>query len=79
MFSVDLLLVEYIKQHPSKGHNSVKIASSTIKTSHAYLQYVHSMSAKLEKLTLKTVRGVDYTNYLNYNAKMPNMRKFEMW
>ena len=52
-----------------KGRNSVKIHSSLIQNPFAYIQYVHNMSAKFEKHSLKTVRGVDYTNSTLYSAK----------
>ena len=53
-----------------KGRNSVKINSSSNKNPHAHLQYVHNMYARFEKDPLKTVGGVDYTNYIPYNAKI---------
>ena len=44
-----------LKGLSSKGRISVKINSSSIKTPHAHLQYVHNISAKFEKYLLKTV------------------------
>ena len=46
-----------------------KINSSSIKNQHAQFQYVHNMSAKFEKHSLNTIRGVDYTNLIPYYAK----------
>ena len=68
-----------------EGSNSVKIYSSSIKNPYAHFQYVSNMSVKFEKHPLKTVREVDYTNPIPYNAqtpyptmqKMPKMTKFE--
>ena len=51
-----------LKSLSSKGCNSVKINSSSIKNPHAHLQYVHNRYARLQKDPLKTVGGVDYTN-----------------
>ena len=51
-----------LKRLSSKGRNSVKINSSSIKNLHAQLQYVHNMYTKCETDPLKTVGGVDYTN-----------------
>ena len=52
----------------SKGCNSVKINSSSIKKphAHAHFQYVHNKYARFQNDPLKTVRGVDYTNSIPY-------------
>ena len=61
-----------------KDHNSVKIHSSSLQHPYAHLQYVHNMSSKFEKHSMKTVRGVDYTNSISYSAKkLPKMTKFK--
>ena len=52
-----------------KGRNSIKIHFSSIQNPQAYFQYVPNMSAKFEKYSLKTLRGVDYTNTIPYTAK----------
>ena len=39
------------------------------KNSHAHLQYIHNKYAGFQNVPLKTVRGVDYTNSIPYNAK----------
>ena len=39
------------------------------KNSHAHFQYIHNKYAWFQNDPLKTVRGVDYTNYIPYNAK----------
>ena len=44
----------------SKGCNSVKINSSSIKTPDAYFHYVHNKCARFQKDPLKTVGAVDY-------------------
>ena len=44
------------------------------KNSHAHLQYIQNKYAWFQNGPLKTVRGVDYTNSIPYNAKMT---KFE--
>ena len=59
-----------LKWLSSKGCNSVKINSSSIKNPQAHLQYVPNLYAKFEKDPLKTVRGFDYTNSIPYNAKI---------
>ena len=53
----------------SKGCNSIKINSSSIKKPHAHFQYVNNKYARFQSDPLKTVRGVDYTNSIPYNAK----------
>ena len=58
-----------LKWLSSNGCNSVKINFSSIIDPHAHLQYVHNKYARFENDPLKTVRGVDYTNSIPYNAK----------
>ena len=49
--------------------NFVKYYFFVCKNSHAHLQYIHNKYAKFQNDLLKTVRGVDYTNSIPYNAK----------
>ena len=58
-----------LKWLSSKGCNSVKINFSSIKNPHAYFQYVYNKYARFQKDPLKTVWGVDYTNFIPYIAK----------
>ena len=46
-----------------------QIIYRAIKNPPAYLHYVHNKYARFQKDTLKTVGGVDYTNYIPYYAK----------
>ena len=48
------------------------------KNSHTHLHYIHNKYAWFQNDPLKTVRGVDYTNFIPDNAKKsPKMTKFE--
>ena len=49
--------------------NFVKNYFFPCKNSHAHLQYIHNKYAWFQNDPLKTVRGVDYTNSIPYNAK----------
>ena len=46
-----------------------KIIFFVCKNSHAYLQYIRNKYAWFQNDPLKTVRGIDYTNSIPYNAK----------
>ena len=52
-----------------KCPNFVKNYFFVCKNSHAHLQYIHNKNARLQNDPLKTVRRVDYTNSIPYNAK----------
>ena len=52
-----------------KCHNFVKNYFFPCKNSHVHLQYIHNKCAWFQNDALKTVRGVDYTNSIPYNAK----------
>ena len=52
-----------------KCHNFVKNYFFVCKNSHAHLQCIHNKYAWFQNDPLKTVRGVDYTNSIPYNAK----------
>ena len=52
-----------------KCHNFVKNYFFGCKNSHAHLQCIHNKYAWFQNDPLKTVRGVDYTNSIPYNAK----------
>ena len=52
-----------------KYSNFVKNYFFLCKNSHAHLQYIHNKCAWFQNDPLKTVRGVDYTNSIPYNAK----------
>ena len=52
-----------------KCRNFVKNNFFVCKNSHAYFQYIHNKYAWFQNDPLKTVRGVDYTNFIPYNAK----------
>ena len=52
-----------------KCRNSVKNYSFLCKNSYAHLQYIHNKYVWFQNDPLKTVRGVDYTNSIPYNAK----------
>ena len=49
--------------------NFVKNYFFVCKNSHAYLLYIHNKYACFQNDPLKTVREVDYTNHIPYNAK----------
>ena len=51
-----------------KSRNFVKKYFFVCKNSHAHLQYIHKY-ARFQNDPLKTVRGVEYTNLIPYNAK----------
>ena len=57
------------KLSKSKCHNFVKNFFFVCKISHAHLQYIHNKYAWFQNDPSKTVRGVDYTNSIPYNAK----------
>ena len=52
-----------------KCRNFVKNYFFVCKNSHAHLQYIHNKYAWFQNDPLKTVRKVDYTNSIPYNAK----------
>ena len=52
-----------------KCRNFVKNYFFACKNSHAHLQYIHNKFAWFQNDPLKTVRVVDYTNSIPYNAK----------
>ena len=52
-----------------KCHNFVKNYFFVCKNSHAHFQCIHNKYAWFQNDPLKTVRGVDYTNSIPYNAK----------
>ena len=52
-----------------KCPNFVKNYFFVCKNSHAHLQYIHNKNARFQNGPLKTVRQVDYTNSIPYNAK----------
>ena len=52
-----------------KCRNFVKNYFLVCKKSHAHFQYIHNKYAWFQNDPLKTVRGVDYTNSIPYNAK----------
>ena len=52
-----------------KCRNFVKNYFSVCKNSYAHLQYIHNKYAWFQNDPLKTVRGVDYTISIPYNAK----------
>ena len=52
-----------------KCPNFVKNCFCVYKNSHAHLQYIHNKYAWFQNDLLKTVREVDYTNYIPCNAK----------
>ena len=56
-----------------KSCNSVKMNSISIKTPHAQILYVHSMSAKFEKYPLKTVHKLHTLQC----KQAPKMTKFK--
>ena len=59
-----------LKRLSSKGRNSVKIISSSIKSPYAYYHYVHNKYARFQKDPPKTLGGDDYTNLIHCNAKI---------
>ena len=70
----NLKLATNIEAKPENGlspkcHNFVKNYFFLCKNSHAHLQYIHNKYAWFQNDPLKTVRGVDYTNSIPYNAK----------
>ena len=52
-----------------KCRNFAKHYSFVCKHSHEHLQYIHNKYAWFQNDPLKTVRGVDYTTSIPYNAK----------
>ena len=52
-----------------KCRNFVKNYFLVCKKSHPHFQYIHNKCAWFQNDPLKTVRGVDYTNSIPYNAK----------
>ena len=59
--------------------NSINIHSSSILNPHVDLQYVPNMSAKFEKHSLKTVRGVTtQTPYPTVQKRLPKTTKFKI-
>ena len=52
-----------------KCRNFVKNYFLVCKNSHAHFQYIHNKYTCFQNDQLKTVRGVDYTNSIPYNAK----------
>ena len=52
-----------------KCHDFVKNYFCVYKNSHAHLEYIHNKHAWFQNAPLKTVRGIDYTNSIPYNAK----------
>ena len=52
-----------------KCRNFVQNYFFVCKNSHAYLLYIHNKYACFQNDPLKTVREVDYTNRIPYNAK----------
>ena len=52
-----------------KCHNFVKNYFFVCKNSHAHFQYIHNKYGWFQNDPLKTVREVDYTNSIPYNAK----------
>ena len=52
-----------------KCRNFIKNYFFVCKNSHAHLQYIPNKYAWFQNDPLKTVRGVDYTNSIPYNAK----------
>ena len=52
-----------------KCRNFVNNYFFACKNSHAHFQYIYNKYARFQKDPLKTVRGVDYTNSIPYNAK----------
>ena len=63
------------KWHSSKGLNSVKINSSSIRNAYAHFHYVHNKYKRFEIDPIK-IGGVDYTKPIPYNAKMPRTTLF---
>ena len=53
----------------SKARNPLKNNYMAIKDPHAHFHYVHSECTRFHKDPLKTVWGVDYTNFIPYYAK----------
>ena len=59
--------------------NAVILSPLFFDNPHAHLQYIRNKYAWFQNDPLKTVRRVDYTNSIPFNAKkLPKMTKFNM-